>query len=192
MPKKIFFPIRMMTLRAGITSGVLLLSLLGFGIVSIPTQVWHPIIQLASFTILLVAMTPMLKEKIPLFEYISSNPQIALLISGAIVCFISFVGFLFESKKETCENFNNDDEAFCPPKLDFNFEKVKSGGKSGKCSSLDDNKLTEQQQLDQIDIYLRDSQESIARITGYLNMGKPDERWMTKKEMDDPQNIRVQ
>lgn len=179
----------MMTLRAGITGGVLLLGLLAMGIVSLSDNIWYPLIQMATFTILIVGVTPVLKGSVPLFQYISEDPIRALMVAGILVLFITFIQSLLSDN----EKFIGGSQPLCPPKLDFNFEKGLDSDterQTPACIS-DANKLTEEEELDKIDIYLRDTQESIARITGYLNIARPDERWMSKREMDDPNNVKL-
>ncbi len=148
------------------------------------------------------------------------NPMYCVLIASGIVLFINLLQSLFgeNSVSEGCtirrmEQFSGDaneigtspvilGDPFCPPKLDFNNidsdnesqlrDESRVGEESQKQSCvIDQNQLTEQQKLDKIDIYLRDSQESIARINNYLNVSRPDERWLSKEQMDDPENKKI-
>lgn len=199
MSLKTFFPIRMLTLRSGIAGSAMLIALLTVAITKISDNIWYPFVQLATITIGVMALTTRLKGKSPIFEYISMNPIYSLVLAGVLVFCLTFIQYVVEKREPFTESSisirrTSISNEFCPPKLDFNFEQgldTDTERQMPGCIS-DANELTEEQQLDKIDIYLRDSQESIARITGYLNIAKPDERWMSKKEMDDPNNYNLQ
>lgn len=192
-----FFPLYIIKLKTGIAAGVFILALLSMGLVSVPDTVWFPIVQISAFTLLLFGVSPSLKM-FGLFEWITHNGLIgALIISAVFVFFINLIQSLFGHHQQH-EPFLGDKaigrtpfkppNPFCPPKLDFSDPIDTDTERQTPSCIANPNELTEEQQLDEIDIYLRDSQESIARITGYLNIARPDERWLSKKEMDNPNN----
>lgn len=201
----------MIKLRMGIIAGAVVLFLLAVGLVRIPNDVWYPVIQLALFTAIIVILSPKLNNifpRNPIITSILDNPIYALFPAGAIVATITFFQLITqESRRSAYEKFVGGERAMgriglippnpkCPVKLNFTHEDsidsdVERQNPLPSCIS-DPNKLTEEQQLDEIDIYLRDAQETIARITSYLNVAKPDERWLSKKEMDDPENARLE
>lgn len=190
-----FFPLHMIKLKTGIAAGVFTLALLGIGLVKIPSIVWYPLIQLAVFTIGLFAVAPSLVA-FELFKWITQNGAIGSFIVAAVaVIFINFIQLLFG--RNTDERFLGGaigktplipPNPLCPPTLDFRDPLDTDSERQTPGCIANLNELTEEQRLDEIDIYLRDSQESIARITGYLNIARPDERWLSKKEMDNPDN----
>ena len=191
-----FFPLQMLKLKTGIAAGVGILVLLGLGLASIPNNVWYPVIQTAIFTMGLIVATPSLYPYGGLFQWMDENsPMGPFFVAISIVLFINIIKSIMEGDSHgKPERFTigrtpfKYPNPFCPPKLDFTDPLDTDTERQTPACIADQNALTEEQKLDEIDIYLRDSQETIARITGYLNVAKPNERWMSKKEMDDPNN----
>lgn len=205
-----FLPIEMIKIRLGVAVGVAVLLLISIGIVSIPDGIWYPLIQLPVFTMIIMAISPYLqsqfKDKYFIAPIIDNQWLGAFVVSLIIVIAINLLkGLLTPPKKRNWKNesfyggssaigktpFKNPNP-FCPPKLDFRDPLDSDTERQTPACIADSNELTEEQQLDEIDIYLRDAQESIARINDYLNVSRPDERWLSKKEMDDPENQRLQ
>ena len=193
-----FFPLQMLKLKTGIAAGVGVLILLGMGIVSIPDGIWYPSAQLIVFSALLFAASPSLEQFGEPFQWIVKNtPYGAIGVAFIIVLFINFIKTLFGGNSN--ERFVGGSSAIgrtpfknpnpmCPPTLDFTDPLDSDSERQTPACIADGNALTEEQQLDEIDIYLRDAQESIARMTKYLNVAGANERWLSKKEMDDPNN----
>lgn len=198
-----FFPLQMLKLKTGIAAGVAILILAGMGIVAIPDMVWFPVMQLAVFTMIITVISPSL-TMFPLFEWVVDNKLMgALAVSAFVVFFINFIKGLFGGNSSYAnERFIGGSSAIgrtpfkqpnglCPPTLDFTDPIDTDTERQTPACIANPNKLTEEQQLDEIDIYLRDAQESIARMTGYLNIARPDERWLSKQEMDNPDNHNI-
>ena len=193
-----FFPLQMLKLKTGIAAGVGVLILLGLGIVSIPDGVWYPSAQLIVFSALLFTASPSLESFGEPFQWIVQNgPYGAIAVGAVIVLFINFIKLLFGPGSN--ERFVGGSSAIgrtpfknpnpmCPPTLDFSDPIDTDTERQTPACIANPNALTEEQQLDEIDIYLRDAQESIARMTNYLNIADPNERWLSKQEMDNPDN----
>jgi hypothetical protein len=201
------FPLQLIKARMGILAGVAVLTLLSIGLVKIPNDIWFPVIQMIIFSCLLILVSPSLLKylpKNPILTSIIKDPVYALIPAAFIVSSITLFQLVSKPSRKYGERFVGDERAlgrtpikppnpFCPPRLDFTNDKIDTDTERQMPACLaDSNKLTEEQQLDEIDIYLRDAQESIARINGYLNVSRPDERWLSKKEMDDPENARLE
>jgi hypothetical protein len=197
--RQMFFPLHMLKIKTGIAAGVAILVLLGMGLASIPNNVWYPVIQIIVFTLGLIALAPSTAGYGGLFEWMSeNNPMGPFVVAIGIVAFINIIKSIVEGPGDN-ESFFGGSAAigrtpfknpnpFCPPTLDFRDPIDSDTERQTPGCIANPNALTEEQQLDEIDIYLRDSQETIARMNGYLNVAKPDERWLSKKEMDDPNN----
>lgn len=200
-----FYPFEMLKLKLGIALGVAILIIIGLGLVSIPDMVWYPMIQIPTFTILFFALSNRYSNVVVL-DTIAENGFLGAFIGAFIFVFLINVlkitvgsGYNNNQSNQTTDSFYGGSSAigrtpfkypdpFCPPKLDFKDPLDSDTERETPACVADPNELTEEQKLDEIDIYIRDAQESIARITSYLNRSNPDERWLSKKEMDDPNN----
>lgn len=181
------FPLMMIKLKMGILAGAVICCIIALGLVKIPEDVWYPIIQIAVFTTVLIGVSPKLTQYSTYFNMIVERPVYALIPVGIFVIILNLFQTIFRQNREQFEVASR--SPFCPPKLDFTHDNIDTDNERQTPACISDpNKLTEEQQLDEIDIYLRDVQESIARINGYLNVAKPDERWLSKAEMDAPEN----
>jgi hypothetical protein len=192
-----FFPFELLKLKTGIAAGVAVLAMIGIVLVNIPDVLWYPMIQLPTFTLLLFVLANKFNH-IHIFEKITEHGWIGALTGALIIVFVvNYITLFFG--KSTNETFYGGSQAIgqtpfkdpiplCPPKLNFNYELDTDTERETPACISDPNELTEEQRLDEIDIYIRDAQESIARVTGYLNTSSPDERWLSKKDMDDPNN----
>ena len=215
------FVLRMMALRLEIVIAVIVIAVVSHVFALVPDFVWYPLLQLTCFTLLILAASyyasGSASDGFYMFsnssaKHLIDNPMYAVLIAVCAVLFINFIQALFgEGTSPGCtvkrrEQFVGDADAigktpvilgdpFCPPKLDFknmdsDNESQTNETQSQACVS-NPNRLTEEEELDKIDIYLRDSQQSIARINNYLNVIRPDERWLSKAEMDKPENKKI-
>lgn len=210
----------MMALRLELIIAVLFIVMVSNMCSFVPDCIWYPLLQLIIFTLLILGSSYYLvgtsSDGFYMFSDHSArmlidNPMYCVLIAAVAVLFINFLQSLFgEGTNGGCtikkkEQFVGDADAigktpvilgdpFCPPKLDFrNMDSDNEAETQGHTpvGVVDPNRLTEEEQLDKVDIYLRDAQQSIARINNYLNVVRPDERWLSKEEMDKPENKKI-
>lgn len=191
-----FFPIRMILLRMGMIMGVALVVLFAIGLTSIPPSMLYFIIQTTLTSLLIFGVSLRYKDTYSIFKCLSDQPLYILMIACGVYACVTFLKLVTEKRepfignnRSTAHTNIRNAEAHCLPELNFDFEQ-KGDGKmetqdtqNPSCLSVTP-ELTEDEKYDKVDIYLRDSQESITRILKYLNTANPDERWKTKKEME--------
>lgn len=207
------FPLNIMELKVELLISIFVIGMIFSGIVAIPEKLWHLITQLLLFTIIVFITAPYLKQYIPILDMVEQQPITASIFAIMIVFAINLYQILFPVNTESFVGDNvaigqdifKKPRGFCPP--DLNFVGVRdidtdtepqspvclpsTGCSTNNDIVLDLAELTEENHLDQIDIYLNNSKQSIHKINKYLKTSLPDQRWLSKAEMDNPENSKL-
>lgn len=167
---------------------LLILCLLVFSVCN--EFMWYMFLQTLVFSVLLTIWSPMLSKYYDIFKIVSKNQWYVLAISIPIVLILNIVKLLYFSQKETFtgdkkENkIMKDIDSDTEPQRSYEHNEI-----DNDCGSIiedDLNILTQETSLNQIDLALQKTHTKINSLVKYLNTNQPDERWLSKKQMDDP------
>lgn len=180
-------------LGTSITSSILI------GLLFFPNRLWNIIVQLIAMSLLIVLITPYTSNYFEPLKLVEDNPWTSVLFASIVVIFVNMYQVLFpEYDRFNEESFVGSENAighdiyklprgFCPPELDLkNNIDTDTEPQQSSCLPNVTDQLAQETKLDDIDTYLRESDEAIRNVNKYLKTEHPDERWLSKKHMEDP------
>lgn len=174
--------------------GIIVAGILVNAFFMFPDMLWYMLIQTILFSTIIYVLSPTLAKYYDMFKIIVKEPLYIVPVTLLLVLLINFVKYLFGSSNENekYENFEVIDtkviDTDTEPQHSYEHRMMSNdNNNNGNCDIQDNlNILTEENKLNNIDIALQETHTEIDKIIKYLKTNQPDERWLSKKQMDDP------
>ena len=180
--------------------GVIVAGILVNAFFMFPDILWYMLIQTILFSTILYVLSPTLAKYYDMFKIIVKEPLYIVPVTLLLVLLINFIKYLFgseifdseifnsEHRDENYEHFNSIDtkliDTDTEPQHSYEHRMMSN---DDNCDIRDNlNILTEETKLNDIDVALQETHTEIDKIIKYLQTNQPDERWLSKKQMDDP------
>lgn len=169
--------------------GIIVAGILVNAFFMFPDMLWYMLIQTILFSTIIYVLSPTLAKYYDMFKIIVKEPLYIVPVTLLLVLLINFVKYLFGSSNENekYENFEVIDTDTEPQHSYEHRMMSNDNNNDGNCDIQDNlNILTEENKLNDIDVALQETHTEIDKIIKYLQTNQPDERWLSKKQMDDP------